>query len=318
LGKTWELAHAHESALAEYDAAEAELRGVPVQAESWRRQWIKIQLSRVWVYYWCVRVSDMNRVLDDIAPEVTEHGTALERAQFYSALAQRDLRLYRYVVSDALIANLERSRAAAREAKAPVETAMAGFLLGFARMFQGELEVAEGELLETLRAARKLGDATLEIRCIAYLALIHRLANDVSRAEELARQTLERASAARMGEYVGLAKACLGWTHWKAGRCLEARELCREALEAWSKLSFPYPFEWTAALILLALDRDAEPNTQCLALASKLHAARSARLPDPIDTALDDAVQAAEHADAARVQCGLHKAIAAARELGYI
>ena len=65
LGKTWEIAHAHEHALAEYDLAEAELRSVvPLDVESWRRQWIHIQLSRVWVYYWCVRVGDMNRVLD--------------------------------------------------------------------------------------------------------------------------------------------------------------------------------------------------------------------------------------------------------------
>jgi tetratricopeptide (TPR) repeat protein len=318
LGKTWELAHAHERALAEYDAAEAELQRVPVHAESWRHQWIQLQLSRVWVYYWCVRVSDMNRVLEEIAPEVTRYGTALERAQYFSALAQRDLRLHRYVVSDALIANLELSRQAAREAKAPVELAMAGFLLGFGRMFRGELAAAEVELRQTLHAARKLGDATIEIRCIAYLALTHRLANDAQQAGQLARETLERASAAHMGEYVGLAKACLGWTHWRAGRLFESQALCREALQAWSELSFAYPFEWTAALILLALDLGSEPSAEGLSLARKLHAERSARLPQPIEMALGAAVQAADSGDDAGLQQGLRNAIAAALELGYI
>jgi serine/threonine protein kinase len=317
LGKTWELEHVHERALAEYDTAEAELRRVSIHAESWRHQWIQIQLSRVWVYYWCVRVGDMNRVLEDIAPELTQHGTALERAQYFSALAQRDLRLHSYVVDDALIANLEHSRQAAREANAPVEMAMAGFLLGFARLFQGELALAEGELLETLRAARKLGDATIEIRCIAYLALIYRRANDVQRADALARETLARASVARMGEYVGLAQACLAWTRYRAGQFSEAEELCHQALGAWSKLSFPYPFEWSAALILLALERG-DASTQAVALARKLCGERSARLPDAIHTALENAVQAAELPDATRVQSGLHNAVAAALELGYI
>ncbi|HKU40105.1 MAG TPA: AAA family ATPase [Polyangiales bacterium] len=318
LGKTWELAHAHERALAEYDAAEAELRTAAVHGERWRHQWIQLQLSRVWVYYWCVRIGDMNRVLHEIAPDVTQYGTALERAQYFSALAQRDLRLHRYVVNDVLIANLERSRDAAREAKAPVDVAMAGFLLGFGRMFRGELECATTQLLETLRAARKLGDATIEIRCVAYLALAHRLANDPERAGELARETLERASAARMGEYVGLAKACLAWTHWRAGRFFETQALCREALQAWSELSFAYPFEWTAALILLALGHGSEPDAQDLSLARKLYGERSARLPEPIDTALGEAVQAADRGDASRVQRGLRNAVAAALELGYI
>ncbi|HKP61681.1 MAG TPA: AAA family ATPase [Polyangiales bacterium] len=319
LGKTWEIAHAHEHALAEYDLAETELRSVvPLDVESWRRQWIHIQLSRVWVYYWCVRVGDMNRVLEDIAPEVTQHGTALERSQYFSALAQRDLRLHRYVVNDELIANLERSRAAASEANASVDLAMGGFLLGFARMFQGELEVAEGELLGSLSSARKLGDVTLEIRCIAYLALTHRRANDAPRAQKLALETLERASAAGMGEYVGLAKACLAWVQWRSGRFAEAEQLSQDALQAWANLSFPYPFEWTAALILLALSFAGDESAQGLVLARKLHAPRSARLPDPIDAALAEAIAASEHADAKRVQHGLRNAVAAALELGYI
>jgi tetratricopeptide (TPR) repeat protein len=252
-------------------------------------------------------------VLDDIAPEVTQHGTALERAKYFSALAQRDLRLHRYVVDDALVDNLVLSLAAAREANAPVEVAMGGFMLGFALMFQGELGAAEGELLEALRAARKLGDATIEIRCIAYLALIHRLDNDVQRTDRLARETLERAIAARMGEYVGLAKACLAWTLWKFGRLDEAQALCDEAMEAWSKLSFTYPFQWTAALISIAIDRDGTVE-----LARQLCADRFARLPDPIDAALADAVRGSELGDPTRVQSGLHHAIAAALELSYI
>jgi hypothetical protein len=121
-----------------------------------------------------------------------------------------------------------------------------------------------------------------------------------------------------MGEYVGLAKACLAWTHWRAGRFSEAEELCHEARQVWSELSFRYPFEWTAALILLALDLGGEANGQGVLLARELYAEHSARLPDSIDSALGVALAGAEQGDATRVQDGLRNAVAAALDLGYI
>ena len=50
-----------------------------------------------------------------------------------------------------MIANARLSLAAAEEARAPVETVFARFVLGFGLLFAGELGEAEGQLVEACR-----------------------------------------------------------------------------------------------------------------------------------------------------------------------
>jgi serine/threonine protein kinase/tetratricopeptide (TPR) repeat protein len=318
IGKTWEISHAHPKALAEYDTAERALRSAPMQTDEWRRQWIEIQLNRVWVYYWGARIDEMNGVVDDIAAEVTAHGTAVERAKYYAALVQRDLRMSRYAVDEQILANARRSLAASREARAPVDAAFASFVLGFSLVFSDNLDAAETELRSALQAARKLGDLTSETRCIAYLALTNRRANRVREGDELARETQNCATRARMGEYVGLAKACLGWVAWKNGDLKDAERHCREAMQTWESLTFTFPFQWTAGLVLLALGLGGPSDIEAGTLAFKLMAADQARLPGTIQSALEDLVSSLKVGDSALVTNAKTRAVEASISVGYL
>jgi serine/threonine protein kinase/tetratricopeptide (TPR) repeat protein len=317
-GKVWETRHDHEQALAAYARAEAKLDEVGESAAGdWRKEWIQVQLNRIWVYYWQARIEDMNELVSRVGSHVDQHGSALQRSNYHQALVTRDYRQHRYVVSAETLEHGRLSLRAAEEAGAPVETAFARFVYGFGLLFAGRLQSAEAELYEALLATRRLGDVTSEIRCLAYLALTYRRSGRADRCGETARELLELATPLGMMDYIGVGQACLGWTLWKQNDLAAAKELCEDALESWGKLSFAYPFQWAAGLTLLAAQLTQAPLLTLVGVARKLLEDGLSRLPEPIDAALKKAVQAHADGDPETTREALGRAVGAARDLGY-
>ena len=125
-------------ALNAYSLAERSLLDAIDRAAAWHREWVQVQLNRIWIFYWQNRTGDMNQLVERVAPAVNEHGSALQRSNYFQALVTRDFRQRRYVVDDEVIANARQSLAAAEEARAPVETVFARFVLGFGLLFAGQ------------------------------------------------------------------------------------------------------------------------------------------------------------------------------------
>jgi tetratricopeptide (TPR) repeat protein len=314
IGKAHELAHEHELALARYERAE---QALPADTLDRARisEWIRIQRARIWIYYWLARVPEMNTSIAALRPHIDADASPLDRSDYYHALTSASYRAHRYRVTNDALADARRSLTAAHEANAPYEAAFVRFALGFGLLFNGQLEHAEQELGAARAESRRLGDSLNEVRCLAYLTLTHRRAQRLGATRALAEEALQRALAANMLDYVGLARASLGWVAWKSGDHHEARVLTEQAVNDWSKLSFEYPFQWTALLSLLALQLDRIPLRAVIAMATKLLDARLARLPDEIEDSLAAAVasyEAGQHSDTREfVQRALAQATAA-------
>ena len=118
-----------------------------------------------------------------------------------------------------------------------------------------------------------------------------------------------------MDDYLGVAQAAQSWVAWRTGDTAAADRLSREALQTWSRLSFPYPFQWTAGLVALALSSDSAPDAETRDLVRLLRDPPQAHLPDPIHDALGQVLEA-EGGAAARA--AVNTAVGHARELGFL
>lgn len=319
LGKAWEIAHQHDHALAAYDRAEAELaRSADPDSAAHKSEWLRVQINRMWVYYWLARVPDMDAIVAKVGAMIDEQAPFSERAEYYQALARRDYRDQRYAVSETTLGYIRRSLEASERANMPLQAAFARFDLGFGLLFNGQLAPAEAELTRARAVTRRLGDATSEIRCCAYLTLTQRRLGRVEETLELARETLERATRVQMLDYVALARACQGWVAWKRGQLEDAQQLSQAALDGWAALSFPHPFQWNGVLTLLAIQLPRVPLRNSIALARRLLDRRQAKLPDGIDGELQSACDAYEAGGRPSALEALERALTAARALGYL
>jgi eukaryotic-like serine/threonine-protein kinase len=329
IAKSWESVHAYPEALAGYAELEALLVATPQHMDELEPEWIHLMLGRAWIYYWSNRVDEMNEAIDLVRPMLEARGTPLDRYRFYLALVTRDYRRDRFRVSAETLEFGRECVAAAREANSPSEIAFARFVHGFGLLFAGQLHGAEGEIDAALQTARRISDAVVETRSIAYLAMLHCLTGNVGEAQATATAALEMSRARKMGDYEAMSLALLGRLAHMAGDAAKAADLCLQATAIWNAMmAYPFPFRWIAGLPMLqqGLGRLAEPEGADLPalveLARELCAANQHHLPDPLDAALRAAVDIqsdTQDAESARViEAHLRRAIALAYQLGYM
>ncbi len=314
-GKTYEIEHDHDAALRAYGQAEAALGDSSTLSGDALNEWIRVFLDRAWVYYWLDRPERINAELETVRPFVEDEGLASHRYHYFMALVNRNHRRFRYRVPEETLTFARRMLKAAIDSDAAPEIAFAHFILGFALLFAGELEEADAELFEASQACRRIGDAAGETRAMAYLAILRTRQAAVDEAAKVADRLMAIARQRRMDDYLGVAQATQGWVAWRKGDRDTAGRLCQEALQTWSRLSFPYPFQWTAGLVVLALSADREPDGETLALAQRLRDPPQIHLPDPIHAALEQVLAAETGADA---QAALKTTIRQAQALGFL
>ena len=314
-GKTFEIEHDHDEALRAYGEAEAALGDRSTLSDEARNEWIRINLDRVWVYYWLDRPEKIDAELESVRPFVEEGGLATHRYHYFMALVNRNHRRHRYRVPPETLTFARRMLMAAIDSESASEVAFAHFILGFALLFAGSLEKAEAELFEASQACHRIGDAAGETRARAYLAIVHRRRGAVEETSEVADGLLSIARQRGMDDYLGVAQAAQSWVAWRTRDTEAAGRLCREALDTWKRLSFPYPFQWTAGLVAMALSADREPDAETLALARLLRDPPQIHLPDPIHDALGQ-ILAAETGAAARA--AVKTAVKYAQNLGFL
>ena len=322
IAKAWEVQHDHNRAKETYDIALAILPGEPGTLDpELDHEWVQIVLGRAWIFYWLGCPAEMSVEIARVAPHAEARGTHLQRYQYYLAVVTRDYRQYRYRVSEPTLDAGRACVAAAKAAGALPEIAFGRFVLGFALLFQGQLAEAETEVAAALRMCRQLGDAVGETRTGAYVTLLHRLHGRVAETAEAARATLALAEARQMGDYIGMAQACLAWVALREGAYSEAERLSRAARDTWNALSFPFPFRWCGALILvklLLMRQNAASTEEALGLIQELVAETQHQLPDALDAFLLAAIRARHEQDFAAVIKHLKQALDCAEKLGFI
>ncbi|WP_163995275.1 serine/threonine-protein kinase PknK [Pyxidicoccus caerfyrddinensis] len=323
VGKALQTHHLNEEALRVYARAEAELGPAPDatspasgESEAWWHEWVQLQGERITVHYWLAQLDAMKALVDGVRPVVQEHGSPLQRARFFNSLVQMQLRSERYQASAETVAHARAYTDAALEAGGDLERAGARCVLASVLLFHGALEEAQAGMELSLREAERLGDVTLQTRCLTYLTVILRLRGQVDAAREAAGRSLETASTARMADYVGAAHANRAWVALRSADGAAAREAGSQALRLWQPLSLVYPFQWLAHWPLLAVELADGRVPEALGHARAMLAPSQQRLPDTLSAPLSAALAAEPDSAAAREH--LQVASDAARRLGYL
>lgn len=121
-----------------------------------------------------------------------------------------------------------------------------------------------------------------------------------------------------MPDYVAAARANQAWLAWRKGDLPAAEQLCLEALAQWRQSPLVYPFQWQALWPLLAVALAQDREDDAWSCAEALLEPTQQQLPDPLNTALQAALEANAADKFPDARAHLHRAKAIAQECGYL
>ena len=296
LAQSWERQHRHVEALSEYSLAENELGAAPdagAFAAEWWHEYVQIQVDKASALYFLARADELTSFVERVRPAVMRHASPAQMARFLQGLVQAAVRRDRLRINDE---TLEHSRAlleAGEQCNDIRELATARFTRAFVLSMRGLDEEAEALFIAAIEAARRMDDALLRTRFLAYYAIGQRRLGRLAEARTAAEGLLEYAEERAMLDYVGVAHANLAWCAWRADLWADTHRHAEEALAAWDKLrpSYVYSLQWLARMPLAAcLDREkrlAEAHEHWrLLLDDPQHL-----LPEPLEHAIRQALQ---------------------------
>jgi hypothetical protein len=316
IGKTWEWHHKHAEAIAAYAAAERALGpAVPAgeSSEAFWDEWLQIRLDQIYIHYWVDEAVSVDILLRRVRPIMAWDGNRRRRAHVLLAILQLNVRLERYLASAETVQYARAYLQATRALGNPVEVATARFVLAGFLLFHGALDEAAREMAGALEEAERLGYVAMQARCLAYSTLIQRRRRSVEGTRRFAERTLAIAEAARIREYVGTARANLGWAAYCEDRADECLHECEAAFGLWEATGSVYQFQWTARLPVAAVALARGDVALAVQHASLVFGPAQQRLPAPLAQALGEAL--AEEPPSAEA---LGSALDLARELGYL
>jgi tetratricopeptide (TPR) repeat protein len=276
-----------------------------------------VQIYKGHGLYALARWLEIESISAPIQPVVEEHGTAVDRAWLYSSRVTIALRRDRYVISEATLADARATLSASQQADDMSLIAQCQFILGWVLVLSGKLNEAE----EALQAAAAFSDQikymVWHAWSLLWLAVLCRKRGQVEEARHYASLALEVASTDGTPEQVAMAQANLAWVAWREGDVEGVQELGQAALDSWQRGQWVYAFHWAARLPLLAVALESDQPAGALAHARAMLDPQQQRLPEPLEAALEAAVQADEdHRPEARAH--LVRAIELAQETGFL
>jgi hypothetical protein len=327
IGNTFTLERRYDDALQEFDAAEGVLGsrqtvtdGTPqVEAATWYQEWIQIQLDAMYVHYWASQPDRINTLIERARPVVERYGTPSQRAGFFKALTGMNLRRYRYLVPDETLEYLHAYMAAQQDVDDPSALAESQFIGGHCYLWRGDLDRAEALMLAALALAERIGDLTIQSRCLTYLALTYRR---LGRVEAVRLYTVRgKAVSEKAGrpEYVGMALANEAWAAWRTSDPAAAEASASAALEMWRGVPASLVgFRWTALWPLLHIALRRDDVAQAIEYARAMLHPSQVALADELTSLLERAIRAwdADGTDVARDN--LKQATALAEQLHYL
>jgi tetratricopeptide (TPR) repeat protein len=287
------------------------------QANTWRREWIEIQVERIWNHYWQLDTDGMERAYEKVLPVMEQYGAPLQRARVLTGLCMMRFQRDRIVASDETLA-VGRDALTAAMASGNLGVIFdTQFLLGLMHLIRRELGSAEENLQPAMRLAERSGDAIRESRCVNYLMTLARMRGDVAETRRYTAQVLNTAWAGQMVNYTAAAKASLAWIAWREGDLAEAREQGRASLELVKSVAAAQ-FKWTALWPLVGVALAEQNLPEAVEYARMLLGPKQMRQPDEITAALEAAIAANEQNQIEEAGAQLNHALNLAQEMGYL
>jgi tetratricopeptide (TPR) repeat protein len=268
--------------------------------------------------YALARWREMIELIDRIQPALEQYGKAADRAWFYGGRTVMAMRRDRYVISDAILADVRSGLDASQRSGDLPLIAQAHFILGWVLVLRGELHEAEEPLLAALTASTQIEYSLYQAWALTWLTVLYRRRGQVEETRRYARRGLEAASAGGIPEQEAMAQAGLAWVAWRRRELAEVERLGQAALDSWQRGQWVYAFHWTARLPLLAVALEREDVPEALDQARALLDPQQQQLPRSLEASLEEAIQADDegHPEAARAH--LERAIELAQELAFL
>jgi tetratricopeptide (TPR) repeat protein len=230
-----------------------------------------------------------------------------------------DLRRYRYYqLPYETLVNAEKQVEVAWASKNRRALGRATTILGFVHLWRNELEEAEKNLLSGLKDVEAVGDIDTQFINVNYMALIGRKRGDIDLAREWALQTLSLVDKAKNPFYKVHALGSLAWVHFHEGNEEQAQAYLQEALRLNETVVSPIEFMALGpALAMEVRDKNWEPAMRHVKML--LHASQQ-RMPEEVQSTLEQAVSCWEAGDAESTETSLVSALEMMRqkELGYV
>jgi len=303
---------------------EQEENGHPIpvqQSAAWWEEWIQLQLERDFIHYWLAEMAASTTLETQLQPNVEQHATPSQRAEFFQRQGMLEFRRNRSVATDEVMQCAQRVFAIYQDAHSEESLPAAHFMLGFNFLWHGDLADAAEHLQIALRLAEQSSDVSLQARALTYLTIVHRQRGDDEATRQCAAQAFTVATTAHMPEYTAMAKANEAWLAWIAGDDGAVAEQGGAALTLWQQLPATHaslPFQWTALWPLLAVALHAEEVETALNYGRALLDPNQQRLPASLTIPLEQAIHAWEQGDAATTRNSLNEAVRLAQALHYL
>lgn len=317
-GNTWREQRRYKEAMQAYNHAETILGLEPAEsAPGWWQAWIEIQNDRMWLLYWQAQFQLMSELAAKARPIVEKYGTPVLRSRFFQGLFLMCQRRDRYVISEETLSHAQASLEAIQESGNKSAIALSQFALGLGYLCRDDLDEADKNLRAALKLAERIGDIVVQSRCLTYLTILYRKRGRTEEVEHYISRALAVAAAGNMLEYISTAKANLAWVSLREGNLCKAQENGQAALEMWRKAPLVYPFQWTALWPLIGVALNKEEISAAVDYACALLQPSQQRLPDSINTILEEAIKGWGEYETAKVRINLNRAVELAQELGW-
>jgi eukaryotic-like serine/threonine-protein kinase len=273
------------------------------------------------IHYWLAQVQEITELVEKTRPVVERYGTRAQRATFFQNLFLMSLRRDRYVVLEETLGYALSALAACQESGSATEIAWAGFHLGFAYQFYGDLDEAETHMQAALVVGERAGDVKLQARCLTYLTIVYRKRGQVEETSRYASRSLTVATSLHLSDYIAMARANQAWVAWRQGNLSEAQAHARAAQEGWKTLQvveYANFWNWTALWPLISIALEQDQFAEAIDDARVLLAPQQQALPDALRSAIEAATQAWDSGRLEAACANLQQAAALAGEMGYL
>lgn len=282
-------------------------------------EWIDLQLDRIWACYNGFRMPEMLAIIEETRTVIEQFGTLAQKSRFFESLVLVDLRRYRYYqLPYEALENARKQLEVAWQSKNRRVLGRATTILGFVHLWRNEMDEAEQNFLNGLKDVEAVGDVDTQFINLNYMALIGRKRGDERLAEEWAQRTLVLSGKAKNVFYKIYAMGSLGWVHLHAGDEERARAYLEEALD----LPQPYvgPLEFFVRGPALALEVKNKNWELAVNHIKVLLQPNQQRLPDEVQSTLEQSVSCWEAGDAVATEAMLMKGIELMKQMrmGYV
>jgi DNA-binding SARP family transcriptional activator len=289
--------------------------------ETWQREWLQIQLDRMWGHYWASQVDELDQLVEQIKTPIEKYGTLSQRGLYYQRLNLLSLRKYRYVIPDESVEYARISLAAIEESGDMSQIPFARFMMGFAHLWHGwggDLEQAETFLQDALQLAEKVGDSVVQVRCLNYLLIVYRRQGQITGAKSLLPRALDLAKITNLIEYEAYVNGGLSWVAYREGDFSEAQASGQRACELIEQFTRVLPVNWIVYWPMLGMALSKNKLGEAVTFAQGMLEPSQHRFPDELNNLLQGAINAWENKQFEIAQTCLEASFQMAYDFGYM